>query len=295
MARLRLYDFEATWWRCKITVEGETLTPAPPFEPYNPFQAYIPYGHATRRDQRSLLYEFLKVNSKDMHAIVAFCERFGVLGPVEEPRGFDDLVLKDSMHKPKALVDLEDWTLGAHLHRKFGEKPLDPTPAMTPLGLDEFHRVQQLLKRVVTWTQQAKQTSHVAVARKARLNLCYVMNYKLRMVRPRLNWDDHAAQLITGWDVRSLEGALYLMLLFDIQSQGNILTCPWCHTMFLGDHPRTVFCSLRCQNAHKAQVFRDKHAARSKKVSRDSPSLREPTHGMVPRKGKPAPVRKVKQ
>lgn len=295
MARLRLYDFEAAWWRCKITVEGKTLTPAPPFDPYNPFQAYIPYGRATRRDQRSLLYEFLKVNPKDLHAIVAFCERFGVLGPVEESRGFDELVLDDSMHKPEALVDLEGWTLGAHLHRKFGEQPLDPTPAMTPLDLDEFRRVQQLLKRAVTWAQQATQTSGGAVARKARLELCYVMNYKLRMVRPRLNWDDHAAQWITGWDLRSLEGALYLMLLFDVQSQGNILTCRWCHMIFLGDHPRTVFCSLRCQNAHKAQVFRDKHAAKPRQVSRERPSLREPTHATIARKGKPGPGPKFKQ
>jgi hypothetical protein len=295
MARLRLYDFEATWWRCKLTVEGETLTPTPPFEPYNPFQAYIPYGRATRRDQRSLLYEFLKVNPQDVNAIVAFCERFGVLGPVEEARGFDDLVLADSMHKPKALRELPDWTLGAYLHRKFGEKPLDPTPAMTPLGLDDFRRVQQLLKRAVSWAQQAKQTNGVAVARKARLDLCYVMNYKLRMVRPRLNWDDHAAQWVTGWDVRSLEGALYLMLLFDIQSQGNILTCPWCHTMFLGDHPRTVYCSLRCQNAHKAQVFRDKHAATSTTMNRARPRLRESTHATVARKRKSAPVPRVKQ
>jgi len=266
MARLQLYDFEGTWWRCKITLEGQTLTPTPPFEPYNPFKAYIPYGRATQREERSLLYEFLRVNPEDVNAIVTFCERFGVLGPVEETKAFDDWVLDEDFHKPKAIADLPDWTLGKHLDKKFGMKPLDPTPAMTPLTLDEFRRIHQLLTRAVRWGQQTKQSQDAQIARQARLLLCYVTNYKLKMVRPRLNWDEQAARWVTGWDLRSLEGALYLMLLFDIQSQGVILTCPWCHHTFLGDHPRTMFCSLRCQNAHKAKVFRERHTRKFSKV-----------------------------
>jgi hypothetical protein len=260
MARLQLYDFEGTWWRCKISLEDQTLTPIPPFEPYNPFKAYIPYGRATQREERSLLYEFLRVNLEDVNEIVTFCERFGVLGPVKEIKGLDDFVLDESIYTAKAIADLPDWTLGKHLDKKFGMKPLDRTPAMTAFTLDEFRRVHQLLTRAVKWGQQTKQSQDMHAARQARQFLCYVTNYKLKMVRPRLNWDEQAARWGTAWDLRSLEGALYLMLLFDIQSPGTILTCPWCHHIFLGDHPRTVFCSLRCQNAHKAKVFRERHA-----------------------------------
>ena len=48
---------------------------------------------------------------------------------------------------------------------------------------------------------------------------------------------------------------MYLMLLLDLQGPGLIRTCPWDQTIFLGDE-RTRYCSLRCQNAHNVQQFR---------------------------------------
>jgi hypothetical protein len=97
------------------------------------------------------------------------------------------------------------------------------------------------------------------------------VNSKLQLAYSRLVWDAQQARWVTGWDIRSLESAMYHMLLFDLQGQGRIQTCPWCESVFLADRERTRFCSLRCQNAHNASQFREKALkATAKRVAHSS-------------------------
>ena len=123
------------------------------------------------------------------------------------------------------------------------------------MTLGEFQNAQAQLRRAVTWAQACQQASSRDEARTARFNLRELMNPKLRLVYPRLVWDEQQARWVSGWDIRSLEAAMYLMLQLDLQGSGLIRTCPWDQTIFLGDE-RTRYCSLRCQNAHNAQQFR---------------------------------------
>jgi len=88
------------------------------------------------------------------------------------------------------------------------------------------------------------------------------MNPKLQFVYPRLVWDEQQVRWMTGWDIRSLEGAMYFMLLLDLQGRGIIRTCPWDGTIFLSDE-RTRYCALRCQNAHNVQLFRQNTQTKS--------------------------------
>ena len=83
-----------------------------------------------------------------------------------------------------------------------------------------------------------------------------LLSHKLSGVRPRLSWNPHTLGWETAWDVGSLEAAIYLMLLFDLQGRGHILKCPRCNEVFLGDHPRTEYCSSRCQNSAKVARHR---------------------------------------
>ena len=94
-------------------------------------------------------------------------------------------------------------------------------------------------------------------ARTARFKLRELVNPHLRFVYPRLQWEAKRSRWVTGWDIRSLEAAMYLMLQLDLQGPGLIRTCPWDQTIFLGDE-RTRYCSLRCQNAHNVQQFRQR-------------------------------------
>ena len=164
-------------------------------------------------------------------------------------------------------------TLGASLHRKFGPKATDPRPASRPMLLEHFRAAQSLLKKAVELSQEASQARDLTKATRARSALCYILNFKLTHVAPRLTWSEQEMRWITGWQLQSLESALYLMLLFDLQSVGSIRTCPWCHSAFLADNPRAIFCQSSCQNANKVKAFRErakqpKHRSRKSKMSR---------------------------
>ena len=106
------------------------------------------------------------------------------------------------------------------------------------------------------------------------------LSRKLSAVRPRLNWNEQTLQWETGWDVGSLEGAMYLMVFFDIQGRGHILKCPWCKKVFLGDHPRTEYCSRPCQNNAKVARHRAKQSAINERPNRP---LQEKSHGKTQR------------
>src|SRR5207249_8901098 len=118
-----------------------------------------------------------------------------------------------------------------------------------PMSLEDFAIAQEQLARAIKYAQEAKERPMEAT--EARAGLRYFFAYKLAMVRPRLDWDEQSLTWVTKWDCGSLEAAMYLMLLLDIKGTGMILTCPKCKTTFLGDHPRTQYCSPNCQNSAK--------------------------------------------
>jgi hypothetical protein len=101
--------------------------------------------------------------------------------------------------------------------------------------------------------------SHLSL-KEIRRRASFAMTSRLSMIRPRPLWDEVKDQWATTWDVGTLEAAMYLMLLFDIQGRGQILTCPRCRKVFVADRARTQFCSNPCQNAAKVQRFRARQA-----------------------------------
>lgn len=254
MPSIQLTDLAATWERCAITVQSQTLEPTPPYTPYNVFDFYFPAGRASASRQRSLHYEFLRVDASNREAVVDFCERFGVLRSLDEGKGPNivDSLIEES--DPKELAQYPPWSVGRARLAQYGDTPAPPG-GYRALPLDEFQDAQAKLRKTVTWAQTWQQARARDEAHKARFNLHQLMNPKLRVVYPRLTWDEQRVRWVTGWDIRSLEAAMYLMLLLDLQGPGTIRTCPWDQIIFLGDE-RTRYCSLRCQNAHNVQQFR---------------------------------------
>jgi hypothetical protein len=263
MPSIQLTDLAATWERCAITVQDQTLEPTSPFTPYNLFDFFFPAGRASRRNQWSLHYEFLRVDATKLDAVVDFCERFGVLRILDEGKGPNILDAMAEESDPEDLAQYPEWSVAGARLARYGDTPAPPG-GYRALSLDEFRDAQAQLRQAVTWAQAWQQASARDEARKARFNLRQLMNPKLRVVYPRLVWGKQQAQWVTGWDIRSLEAAMYLMLLLDLQGSGIIRTCPWDATIFLGDE-RTRYCSLRCQNAHNVQQFRQTMQKNAKK------------------------------
>ena len=264
MHPIQLTDLAATWARCRIRVKGDTLEPAAPFTPYNLFDFYFPAGKAPQREQRSLHYEFLRVDASKPESIVDFCERFGVLRILDEGKGPSIVDVVDEETDPENLAQYPEWSLGAARLARYGDMPADPG-GYHALTVEEFREAQTRLRQAVTWAQAWQAAASRAEAGKARFNLRRLVNSKLQLVYPRLVWDEQQTHWVTGWDIRSLEAAMYLMLHFDLQGPGRIRTCPWCQTLFLGDRARTRFCSLRCQNAQNMSQFRERALRPSRK------------------------------
>jgi hypothetical protein len=259
MARRQIYDFEATWWRGKMILKDDTtIEPEHPLEAYNPFQAYKPYGMGNRGEPRSVLFELLKVNPEETSDVLHFCERFGVLGPYVERSDFDEMAERE-------LQDgLPEWSLGAQLRNKFGVIAADQIPATQAMSLVRFKSAHEDLTNAVKAAKAAKEEVGYS-AQRARENLCRICNFKLKLGRPRLNWDAIQSRWRVGWHIASLEAAIYLMLTFDVQSEGAIVNCPRCGHFFLSEHPRAKFCSARCLNANKQRLFSEKHPKQQRK------------------------------
>jgi len=177
-----------------------------------------------------------------------------------------------------------------------------PEPALCePMTIEVFKHAQELLQAIVDnlYGSPKKQESYASPdgqesgysadggrpdLRKIRKDITFeppeaisnLLSHKLSAVRPRLTWNPQNLQWETGWDIGSLEAAMYLMLLFDIQGRGHILRCPWCNAVFLGDHPRTEYCSPRCQN--NAKVARHR-ANKQTGTVKGHKRLKEKTHG----------------
>ncbi|MGH7184269.1 MAG: CGNR zinc finger domain-containing protein [Nitrospiraceae bacterium] len=143
------------------------------------------------------------------------------------------------------------------------------------MTLDEFRRARWELVEAIELTQRVSRqqsltpsvlhddvgVSHLSL-KEIRARASFAMASRLSMIRPRPVWDAPKDQWVTIWDVGTLEAAMYLMVLFDIQGRGQILTFPRCHKVFVADRSRTQFCSNQCQNAAKVQRFRARQAQR---------------------------------
>lgn len=265
------------WWRSHIRIEGTRLVPVPPFIPYNPFDSYFPIETATR-EQRSLPYLMLDVDYEDIQAVARFCKQFGVLGNIQhigwgqwaaESGPFASLLAA----KPSPQ-QAQEAAAKAHLYRaSAGTRPNQTL--CTPMTLDEFRRARWDLAEAIELAQRASGqqpagpldpdddvgVSHLSL-KEIRRRASFAMASGLAMLRPRPIWDLVTDQWVTIWDVGTLETAMYLMLLFDIQGRGQILTCPRCRKVFVADRSRTQFCSNSCQNAAKVQRFRARQAQR---------------------------------
>jgi hypothetical protein len=279
MHTIQRTDLAAVWARCRIQVKGDSLEPVAPFTAYNPFDFYFPAGQAPQREQRSLYFEFLRTDASKPESIVDFCERFGVLHVLDDGKSLSIVDSYPMDADPKELAKNPPWSLGAALLARYGDMPLPPG-GYRALKVDDFRQAQADLRRALTWAQAWQAASSRDEAAKARFNLRRLVNSKLQFAYSRLVWDAQQARWVTGWDIRSLESAMYHMLLFDLQGQGRIQTCPWCESVFLADRERTRFCSLRCQNAHSASQFREKALkATAKRVAHSShggPPKRKP-------------------
>lgn len=248
------------------------IVPVPLFTPYNPFESYFPIETATR-EQRSLPYLMLDVDYEDIQAVAQFSERFGVLGNLQHI-GWGQWATEQGPFAPLFTEQSSQQAAKAHFYRASAGTQPNPT-LCTPMSMEDFCRARWDLAETIELAQRASgqqpvgqqdPNDDVGVSdlslKEIRRRASFAMTSGLAMLRPRPIWHVEQNQWLTVWDVGSLEAAMYLMLLFDIQGRGHILTCPRCRKVFVADRSRTQFCSTVCQNAAKVQRFRARQTQR---------------------------------
>ncbi|MBI5197928.1 MAG: hypothetical protein HZA19_04895 [Nitrospirae bacterium] len=266
-----MFEHRSVWWKSEIRFEQERLIPIGSFTEYDPFAWYFPREKSTRLN-RSLPYLFLDVDANEPLEVISFCERFGVLG---DDGTFFKWILDTSGMTFKVggkSITYEEWlrsnTPPTQEQRDYWEKEIlgllagkrpDPTLCV-PLTIAEFREAQKQLRETIDSLDLIRDPKMSAIEKKAiQIKLAWFFFVRLGFVRPALSWNEQAARWVTGWDIGSLHAAIYLMVLFDAQGGGRILTCPRCHKVFLGDRPKTRFCSPRCMNQDKQKRFREQH------------------------------------
>ncbi len=265
------------WWRSGIRIEGTRLVPESPFVPYNPFDSYFPIETATR-EQRSLPYLLLDVDYEDIDAVARFCERFGVLGNFQNV-GWAQWAAESGPVYPVLATEpspqhAKERAKKTNLYRaSAGVRPNQTL--CSPMTLEDFRHARWDLAEAIELAQRASGqrpvsalnpeddagVSHLSL-KEIRRRASFAMTSRLSMIRPRPIWDVGKDRWVTTWDVGTLEAARYLMVPFDIQGRGQILTCPRCRKVFVADRARTQFCSNLCQNAAKVQRFRARQTER---------------------------------
>jgi hypothetical protein len=266
MNRRMAQSLDAVWWTSKLKIEKEIFTPEPPWKAYNPFDYYYRAEDLKQNtNKKSLPYRFLAVDSQNMEQVHDFCQQFGLLGP-SAPK--DDIVRLmfvdhfDSFEGPKEWRRPGDLianaSVEASLIERFGFNRAGYND-IEAMDIHRFRMAQTSMLKVINWDKQLKLRLEEDQANDTRLRLRMRVNMKLfRLMCPQLQWNEQDASWQMGWDIGSLEAAMYLMLLLDLLGPGKIVACPQCKLPFLTGRDWTKYCSPKCRNTFKQRGKRQK-------------------------------------
>lgn len=281
--------FGGNWYQSAVKLEGKTIVPAPPFEPYNPFDQYYSSSQV-RQGQISLYLEFLSVDSDKPEEVLNFCQRFGVLGsvdsiiPILSPSDSHLLAFaesveliskkprKDSLAEPFAAprlwvqvadhvgkIKIQDPGKAQEVGELFGQlhrnsTRLDPTEICVPMEISEFRKAQSDLRDEV---YQDLDQPYLQTRKDHTIGVINEQLFKA-YVRPYLQWDIQRGQPRLDWESHTLLGILWMMMMLDFLGPGKILTCPRCSTLFMTASNRMKYCSPSCYGVHKVQKYQKK-------------------------------------
>lgn len=261
--------FRGTWYRSAVKLEGDNIVPVPPFEPYNPFDWYFSASDV-RQGEKSLHLEFLGVDASKPDEVLAFCERFGVLGNalilLNEHRVREEQAIKDQTNEELSQIQA---TYLAQIAGSPGLQAFPPEKMCCPMNLMGFKNRQELLKEALV-PQREQKDEHT------RLINHYL--YRSR-VHPSLYWNAQAAIWGISWSSLDLTGLLLVMVMLDLLGPGKVLSCPRCHKIFLTASNKVRFCSSSCGDNFKVQKYqrekKEKELAARKGKKKKAPRKRK--------------------
>lgn len=251
--------FQGIWYRSTVKLRGDTISPIPPFEPYNPFKFYYSPGDV-RQGKRSLYLEFLAVDASKPEEVVNFCQRFGVLGSsarvIEKwlPIQIDSIL--DNIKRGVKIIEPG----GSH-KKDFLEIIGNPHPGSVPLNevytkmkLVEFKDSQKILQKVVSVSKEHNPTDKM----KNFIQGKFITRIRASRIQPGLRWNPTEARWELCWESLDLLGLLWVMAMLDLLGPGKVHSCPRCHKFFMTASNKVKFCSPSCYEVFKVQKYQKK-------------------------------------
>ncbi|GJL67708.1 MAG: hypothetical protein NPIRA06_03430 [Nitrospirales bacterium] len=245
--------FRGTWYRSSVKLEGENITPIPPFQPYNPFDRYFPASEIRQGEKKSLYLEFISVNAEKPEEILSFCERFGVLGNTLVLSHIDQNKKKTSFGKTMEGITKENvWNPNR-------SSPIDISSILQnlPMPIRHFRQEQKDLADVIKYSQKPNSNAFQEFSFEP-LEIYVNKTIKESSIEPQLNWNPQEEKWELVWISLSLTGYLTLMLMLDLLGPGKILSCPRCHKFFMTASNRMKYCSSSCCENFKVQKYQKK-------------------------------------
>ena len=239
--------FRGTWYRSAVKLKGDKIIPIPPFEPYSPFDWYYSASDV-RQGEKSLHLEFLGVDASKPDDVLAFCERFGVLGNslilLNEYRVREEKEIKDQTNELSQI----QASYHAQIAGSPGLQAFPPEKMCRPMSLMEFKNRQEILKEALV-PQREHKDGHTG----------FINHYLyLSRVHPSLYWNAQAAKWGMSWSSLDLAGLLLVMVMLDLLGPGKVLSCPRCHKFFMTASDRMKYCSTSCYEVFKVQKYQKK-------------------------------------
>lgn len=264
--------FRGTWYRSQIRLEGDIIIPAPPFEPYNPFDLYFS-ANEIRQGEKSLYLEYLEVDSNQPEEVVKFCRRFGVLGNPYGLLQHEFLGIRKRVKKEKKIRRSSDSQNGlspgeeldlsiAVIFSEVLDQGVFPPHALcSPMKISYFKGLQESFKSIFSppspppprWAEASPEEYKISLPKH------YIHSGLHRnRVRPTIDWNIQKAQWEFVWTSLTLTGFFYVMTMLDFLGPGKTFSCPRCKKFFVTASKRMRFCSPSCQQNFKVQKYQKK-------------------------------------
>jgi len=267
------YIYRTQWWTSPIRLEDSHIMPTAPFQSYDPFSSYYP---STKRDRRSLLYEFLTTNPQSPESVLDFTRRYGVLGDrnglllmgwqlgkgeISHAAASIDPFSREGQTRLKSLV----MPINRASYGVISAVPTTTSALCVPMSLEDFQRRHSMFHVLITWALEASRLP-LEDAENIRGLLASQLSILLAKARPSLLWQAQQRQWALHWEVGTLDTVLAIMLMLDLQRPGSVRSCIRCQAPFFAIRLDTLFCSSRCQQLMKLHRFRSKDQATGKPV-----------------------------
>ncbi len=212
-----------------------------------------------------------RLDTNDESDILAFCNRWGLLGLWKEPRYSDAPDMPEKDFNTYLDDHASEWYF--HPHRRFRMQHNRQEP------LKQFQKaVEHYQETFNLFMKLDEAIMNRAMWQGIALSIVHEFNSMLKSVSPNITWNEEGEKSFL-WNSRSLLSAIYLLTYLDIQKDREYYKCenPKCREIYIRSRRNRRYCSFNCRNSKKNEKNRNKKYKQEIKdeIIKNNPTVNE--------------------